>query len=242
MKKPLIEICASDLEIAKGANDIGADRIEICHDLSVGGVTPSHEVIKACSQLDILTRVLIRPRAGDFVYSDDEIDQMFEDIEFCRQLKVEGLVIGALNENASLEINVLTEFRSIAGDLQLIFHRGIDHCLEFNKMKKIIDIGFDGVLSSGSVNDVNDGVHELGMLQNEFGSTLEIVAGGGVSEKNIGALLNVGIGSIHFSCQKLATKGSLSKNHNSSDPSSIKHIFDMEKWEGISNKIQSIGY
>ena len=240
MKSPLIEICASNFAIAEGAEKVGVERIEICKDLFNGGITPAHSVIEKCAALNLKTRVLIRPRAGDFMYSEKEIGQMIEDINFCRQKKVEGIVIGALIDSASLDLNVLSEFRSAAGNLQLIFHRGIDHCLEFNKIKKIIDVGFDGVLSSGSVNDVNDGVQELAMLQSEFGSTIEIVAGGGVNEKNIESLLKVGLQSIHFSCQKLATSGSLSKVPDKSDASSIKHIFDLEKWEGISNTIRSI--
>ncbi|NND76649.1 MAG: copper homeostasis protein CutC [Flavobacteriales bacterium] len=235
-----IEICASSMGVAKAAYKIGADRIEICHDLSVGGVTPSYETLEVCSQLDIPTRVLIRPRSGDFVYSEKEVEQMLSDIQECKELDLEGIVIGALLNDGTLDIPALKKFRHASSGLKLIFHRGIDHCEDEGKFERIIDLGFDGILSSGSIENVRLGMDALQRSQDKYGDDLEIVAGGGVSATNVNDLLQIGIPSIHFSCQKLGTETSLSFNEYANESSGNKHIFDMEKWQLISNLIRSL--
>lgn len=240
MKKPIIEICASSFEIARVADIVGADRIEICHDLSVGGLTPSYENIRKCAQLDLATRVLIRPRAGDFCFAEKEKDQMLMDIEKCREYGVEGIVTGALESDGSLDIPTLQDFKKTASDLKLIFHRGIDLCTDKDALNKIVDLGFHGILTSGSSINVDEGMNTIEKHVKRFGDRLEIVAGGGVSSENVKDLLSIGIHEIHFSCQKLATKDPSTLNEGRDDPSHRSHTFDVEKWRHITKEINSI--
>ena len=120
----IFEVCASSFESAKNAQIAGAQRIELCSELGVGGITPSYGLItKVMEELSILNCVLIRPRSGDFTYSDEEFDIMLRDIKFCKELDCEGVVTGVLHKDGEIDIERTKRLMEAAGSMDFIYHR-----------------------------------------------------------------------------------------------------------------------
>ena len=126
-----IEVCCSSLYEAREAEAGGAIRIELCGAIACGGVTPSSGVIRSIVEagLNLDINVLIRPREGGFCYSDEEVDVMCRDIEFCREVGVNGVVIGALTQSGEVDIEACRKMIQAAGDMSVTFHRAFDVCV-----------------------------------------------------------------------------------------------------------------
>ena len=191
----LIEICSENIEIALKAQEKGAIRVELCNNLSIGGITPSYEEIEqARSQLNIGLNVLIRPRGGDFCYSAAEISRILKDIEFCGSLITEegkvmdGVVIGALARDRSIEYGACSEMFAAACQygLSTTFHRAIDRSRDiFKALEKVIDLGADRVLTSGGAKSAFEGRDTIAqMVQMSVGSGTLIMAGAGITPEN----------------------------------------------------------
>ena len=196
-----LEVCANSVTSALVAAEAGAHRIELCSALELGGLTPSHATLEQMAeQLQIPARVLIRPRPGHFTYSESELRTMVRDIEFVRSLGVEGVVIGALNHDLTLDKQTLSKMIEAGGGMALTFHRAIDwvpHPVEV--IEELIGLGFDTILSSGQAQRAIDGLDTLEGWQQEFGERLDFMPGAGVAPEQIAKFREAGFGWVHAS-------------------------------------------
>jgi copper homeostasis protein len=200
-----IEVCANSYESAMNAQKAGADRIELCSELAVGGITPSHGlIIKVLEELSIYVNVLIRPRSGDFTFSKAEFEVMKKDIQFCKDLDCNGIVSGVLNDDGTVDIKRTKELIDLAKPLSFTFHRAFDWVKSpLTEIEKLIEIGVDRVLTSGQETTAIKGIHLLTKLQNEANNKLVILPGGGINSSNALEFKKAGFKEIHFSATKL---------------------------------------
>jgi len=189
--KYILEVACFNLESCLLAQQSGADRIEFCADYSVGGVTPNyHDILKAREIIQIPLHVIIRPRGGDFNYSQNEIDVMKKDIEFCKANNINGVVFGMLTNDKKINKLVNKELVNIAGSMSSTFHRAIDECTDIDKaMNDLISLGFKRVLTSGGKSNASEGMEVIKEFQNTFGEKIIIIPGGGIRHSNLQKLL-----------------------------------------------------
>ncbi len=202
-----IEICANSLQSAINAQKAGADRVELCDNLFEGGTTPSAATILLTRKyLDIGLFVLIRPRGGDFCYNEQEIELMLADIQFAKEAGVDGVVIGALQSDGTINMEANRELIEAAKPMQTTFHRAFDVCREpFEAIEQIIDLGFDRILTSGQRQTAIEGVDLIQKLVEQAGSRITILAGAGINAQNIAALQKkTKAKEFHFSAKKLS--------------------------------------
>ena len=183
-----VEVCCSSLSEVREAVAGGARRVELCAAITCGGVTPSHATIKCITEaaLDIDINVLIRPREGGFNYSDEEVDVMCHDIEFCRRMGVHGVVIGALTRDGEIDIEACRRMVEAAGDLSITFHRAFDVCVEpLLALEQIIALGCDRLLTSGQKPSAEQGAERIAELISHAAGRIIIMPGAGITPKNI---------------------------------------------------------
>lgn len=198
----LLEICANSVQSAVHAQLGGADRIELCTDLSVGGVTPSEQVLQAVKRkVNIPVFVLVRARGGAFVYSPAEVEKMTESILLCKSLGYEGVVIGALTESHALDIGTMQKWVEAADGMSVTFHRAFDELSNaFEALESLQELGVSRILTSGLASNAVSGLKTLRRLVRNAGNDLVIMPGGGVRPDNIEILLHTGAREFHSSC------------------------------------------
>lgn len=195
------EICAVNIQSARAAQAAGGHRIELCSALDTGGVTPSPGLIRhAVGQLDIPVNVLIRPREGDFCFSDAEMDIMLDDIRYCREAGANGVVVGALDTSGHLDLHALAAFKSAAGNMELVCHRAFDFTSDpFAALEQLIALGFDRVLSSGQADSAYKGRFTLGKLVGYAEGRISVMPGSGIDASNIAEIVReTGASDFHF--------------------------------------------
>lgn len=200
-----LEICTPSFTSALEAQAGGADRIELCQNLELGGTTPSFAVIKLTREaLTIPVAVLIRPRGGDFIYSPDEQLVMEKDIELCRQLGVEAVVVGALTAHGTLDENLCRRFADWAYPMDVVFHRAIDTCLDpLQALHQLIDWGYQRILTSGQAQQAPQGRILIKTLIQEAAGRITIMAGGGLSADNLADFVEyTQVTDVHLSAKK----------------------------------------
>ena len=182
-----IEIACFNLESALIAQKAGAERVELCADMSVGGTTPTIEIIKqAREHLTIDLYVMIRPRGGNFVYSDIEFQQMKSEIETIKKLRVNGFVFGILNEDKSINFEQNKALVELAKPFPCTFHRAFDEVLDYQQaLEDVISCGFLTILTSGTFPNVMEGKEVLKQLVIQANNRIEIMPGGGLRSTNI---------------------------------------------------------
>lgn len=182
-----LEIACFNLESALIAQQNGADRVELCDEITLGGTTPKFEIIQqAKAQITIDLFIMIRPRGGDFVYSDAEFQQMKEDIQTIKKLNVGGFVFGILNSDNSVNIAQNSELVQLANPIPCSFHRAFDAVSNpFQALEEIIDCGFQTILTSGNAPDVNKGMYQLELLVQKANNRITIMPGGGLRSSNL---------------------------------------------------------
>jgi len=187
LSNKLLEIACFNIESCLLAQKAGADRIEFCADYSVGGITPNRaDILKAKELLHIPLHVIIRPRGGNFDYSIAEIETMKNDIQFCQQHHINGVVFGVLTQNKKVDKYINKELFELAGNMSTTFHRAIDECVNLTEaMNDIVSIGFTRVLTSGGKSSALEGVTILKDCQSIFGKNIIIIPGGGIRSNNI---------------------------------------------------------
>lgn len=197
----ILEICANSYQSAKNARDAGAHRIELCQELSVGGITPSYGLLKkVVREIDIPVFVLIRPRCGNFVYSDDEFQVMKTDIQLCKDLGCKGIVSGVLNSDKTIDIKRTKELVELSKPLGFTFHRAFDEVRNPKEaLKELMDLGMERVLTSGQKATAEEGLELFKELQSIAENKLTIIAGGGVSAKNVMLFKEAGLTEVHAS-------------------------------------------
>ena len=185
-----LEIACFNLESALIAQKAGADRVELCADLSVGGTTPAIEIIQqACENLTIDLYVMIRPRGGNFVYSEAELKQMKSEIETIKKLGVNGFVFGILNEDKTINIEQNIALVELAKPFPCTFHRAFDEVLDYKQaLEEVISCGFSTILTSGTSPNVMEGKEVLQQLVIQANNRIEIMPGGGLRSTNISEL------------------------------------------------------
>jgi copper homeostasis protein len=221
--KYLIEIATSDFLTTKSAVEGGADRIELCANLAEGGTTPSYAHIKKCREaFEIALFPIIRPRGGDFLYTKDEFEIMKNDIKLCKELGCEGIVIGLLNMDGTIDMTRTSELIKLAYPLEVTFHRAFDRCKDpFIALEELIEIGCQRILTSGQEPSVasqesivNSIAFELiSELNKKADDRIIIMPGSGVRKDNI-KILAEKTGCIEFhSSLRGKTKSSMQFIH-----------------------------
>ncbi|MFZ6745310.1 copper homeostasis protein CutC [Undibacterium sp. JH2W] len=202
----ILEIAANSIESALAAEAGGADRIELCDHLEQGGTTPSHGTIAiARERLRIPIHVLIRPRTGDFMYTEAEREVMLYDIEHCARLGCDAVVVGALNAEARVDTEFCRAMCAAAGKMSLTFHRAFDLCAAPEQsLEEIIALGFARILSSGLADSAEAGQMQLARLVGLADKRISIMAGAGIRPENIAALVAAsGVTEVHASASGL---------------------------------------
>lgn len=186
----LIEIATADLETTRQAVAGGADRIELCANLGDGGTTPAYGTLRVCrAAFELPIFPIIRPRAGDFLYTADEFQTMRYDIELVKSLGFDGVVIGLLLPDGQIDLPRTEVLRELAYPMEVTFHRAFDRCLDPEKaLEQLISIGIDRVLSSGQAWTAPEGIDLLTVLQKQANGRIVIMPGSGVRPDNIQAL------------------------------------------------------
>jgi copper homeostasis protein len=196
----LVEAAVETLEEALAAKRAGADRIELCANLGVGGTTPSAGLIASVvQQVNHPVFVMIRPRGGDFVYAADEIDAMIEDIDRARPLGIAGIVTGALRSDGSVDVDSMRRLMSPAAGLPVTFHRAFDVVANRTEaLEQVIDLGASRVLTSGGAATALDGAVAIAMLVDQAGERVSIIAGGTIRDHNVrDVIARTGVREVH---------------------------------------------
>jgi len=208
----IVEICANSFESAVAAQRGGADRIELCTQLAVGGLTPSRHLIKkVVSKLSIPIHVLIRPRKGDFCYSKEELNIMKTDIEFCKNIGCSGVVSGVLESNLTINLIATQQLIETANGIDFTFHRAFD-CVKdpLVALENLIDLKIKRVLSSGLKPSAIEGISLLSEMNKIANQQIEIMPGSGINLDNVLQFKNKGFTSIHLSATQQPEKKSAS--------------------------------
>lgn len=187
MKKNQLEIACFNYESAIIAQENGADRIELCDNMQLGGTTPNTILtVRVREKLTIKMHVIIRPRGGDFVYTDDEFVEMKQDIKQFKKLGVDGFVFGILKPNGSVNKRRNRALVNLAYPLPCTFHRAFDVVADVKQsLKDVIDCGFKTILTSGQGSNVEEGISILVKIQKLAKDKIEIMPGGGLRSTNI---------------------------------------------------------
>jgi copper homeostasis protein len=183
----VLEICVDSVESAVAAESGGAQRVELCGALTEGGLTPSLGLIRAVrSRIGIGVHVMIRPRAGDFLYSKDDFAVMRDDIAHVAQCGVEGVVLGLLTIDADVDVERTRELVELARPMEVTFHRAIDMARNIDSaLEDVIRTGADRVLTSGAEPSAMQGRHRIRELVRASNGRIRVMAGGGVRAENV---------------------------------------------------------
>ena len=197
----LLEVCVDDIAGLETAVEGGADRIELCSALALGGLTPSHGLMEVAATFDIPSNAMIRPRAGDFVYSAEEIDIMLTDIEAARSTGLAGVVLGASLPDGRLDRFVLETLAKAAAGLDMTLHRAFDLVPDIPEALEIaIKLGFSRILTSGGQRTAIEGRKGLVQAIASARGRISIMPGSGISAENASEFLALGVAELHASC------------------------------------------
>ena len=182
----IIEVCAESYEHALKAEKAGADRIELCKDLHLDGLTPDYESAKkTIDSLNIPVYILIRPREGDFIYSNEEFELMKRDIIKFKEMGCKGIVSGVLNDDNSIDIERTKELVELSRPLEFTFHRAFDLVSDpFEEIENLIEIGVTRILTSGQKHKAIEGLELLEEFKNISKNRILIMPGSGISNMN----------------------------------------------------------
>jgi len=199
-----IEICANSVTSCIEAQKGGAYRVELCAAIPEGGTTPSYgDMVLARELLSIKLNVIIRPRSGDFLYSDLEQKIMLKDIEVARKLGIDGVVIGCLTPQGDVDMVRNRELIEAAGEMSVTFHRAFDMCRDpFESLEKIIELGCSHILTSGQQPKAEQGIPLLKKLVQQADNRIVIMPGSGITDQNIAKIaLETGAHELHLSAR-----------------------------------------
>ena len=187
--KPFVlEACVETIQQGLLAEKNHADRIELCQRLDLGGITPDYDSIRiAVNQIKIPVKIMIRPRGGDFIYSDSEVDRMRSDIKYCKSIGVEGVVLGALNKSGEVDDRLTQMFAKLAIPMKVTFHKAIDSVSNFMSSLKTLSTieNIDSVLTSGTKENALAGKEYIKLALEEFSGELNIIAAGSITNTNL---------------------------------------------------------
>ena len=211
MLENIIECCANSIKSALTAIQAGANRIELCANLEEGGITPKFkDIIKLREFTKVNLHILILPNPNKFIYNQSEFNKIINDIKRCKEIGCNGIVIGALNQDYSINIKQTKKMVKTARPMKVTFHRSFDVA---NKLKEniedVIACGCDYLLTSGQAPSVEQGIENLKTIIKLSNHRIKVLAGGGVNHKNIKFLYEIGIREFHLSGTKRNNEGVL---------------------------------
>lgn len=214
----MVEVCANGVESCLAAQEGGADRVELCAGIPEGGTTPSYGEIMVARRVLTTTRlhVIIRPRGGDFLYSDLEVERMAADITVCRELGADGVVFGCLRADGTIDVERNRYLMDCASGMSVTMHRAFDRTADpALALEQVIDLGFDRILTSGQQPQAIQGVDLLAKLNRQAAGRITLMAGSGVNEQNIRTIRDVtGLHEFHFSGRESRPSGMQYVNPN----------------------------
>nr|WP_321456073.1 copper homeostasis protein CutC [uncultured Cohaesibacter sp.] len=228
---PLLEVCVDNVSGLQSAIKAGADRIELCSSLATGGLTPSQGFMSFAAQTSpIPVFALIRPRAGDFLFAEQEITLMQRDIETAREAGLAGVVIGASLSDGRLDIEALKALMLAAKPLDVTLHRAFDIVPDlYEAMEQAASLGIKRILTSGGASSASKGQEVLQELIGKAPKELIIMPGGGINPDNVLSLLQTGAKEIHASCSspkkalgKINELGFALPSDRQTDPEKVK--------------------
>lgn len=192
-KKIIKEACVGSFSEAKAMLEAGANRIELCENLSEGGTTPSYGTIKEClKRLSVPILVMIRPRGGNFIYSSEEIEIIKNDILLCKDLGVSGVVLGVLNTQNEIDIPLLKSLINLASPMEVTFHKAIDDVEDpLSSLDILINLGVSKVLSSGKSETAIQGASLLNKMIEKAQDKISIVVAGKVTKDNLEEIISL---------------------------------------------------
>ena len=242
----IIEISAYSTEWAIAAAKAGASRIELCDNISEGGTTPSYGIIKqTLMRLKIPLVVLIRPRGGNFVYTDSEFESMKDDISMLKETDAKGVVFGLLNRNGSVDLQRNKELVELARPMEVCFHRAFDLTVDPEKsLNDLIEIGFDRILTSGQKIKAIDGVDLISRLNEIADGRITIMPGGGIDSFNIGNIARkTGAREFHLSAKRVDWEEPLNNQGEISFSAPGTRLFkiDVQKLRDVKEKMREFG-
>ncbi|XP_034632056.1 copper homeostasis protein cutC homolog isoform X1 [Trachemys scripta elegans] len=214
----LMEVCVDSVESAVNAERGGAGRIELCAGLMEGGTTPSMagllQVVKQCVRVPVF--VMIRPRGGDFLYSDRDLEVMKADTRLAKLHGADGLVFGALTEDGRIDTELCTALLAVCRPLPVTFHRAFDMVHDpLVALETLVSLGFERVLTSGCDSSALEGLPLIKRLTEQAKGRIVVVPGGGITERNLQRILE-GSGAPEFHCSARSARDSGMKFRNSS--------------------------
>ena len=200
----VLEVCIDSIASAQAAETGGAQRVELCDNLVEGGTTPSLGMLQqvlALTTPKVMT--MIRPRGGDFLYSDDEFEVMKANLAMAKEVGTHGLVFGILKSNGKIDVERNARLMELAGDTPVTFHRAFDMTDDpFEALETLIELGISRVLTSGHAANVTAGMDLIGKLVRQAGDRIIILPGGGIHEENITSLIHqTGVSECHASAK-----------------------------------------
>ena len=203
------ELCAYSVEACRVAQHLGVDRVELCASPAEGGVTPSYATIERVSKIEGLgLSVMIRPRGGDFLYSDEEFQTMLQDIEYARRAGATGVVFGILTADGRVDIERTRQLVEASHGMETTFHRAVDMTADYEQaVEDVIATGCTRILTSGGYDKAIDGIENIARGVERAAGRIEIMAGSGVVASNAEALAAVGVDALHFSAKRMILGG-----------------------------------
>ena len=208
------ELCAYSVEACRVAARLGVNRVELCASPAEGGVTPSLATIEQVAAIEGLDlSVMIRPRGGDFLYSDEEFSTMLRDIEHARTAGATGVVFGILTADGKVDVERTRQLVEASKGMETTFHRAVDMTEDYEAaVEAVIEAGCDRILTSGGYDKAIDGIDNVRRAVEIARDRIEIMAGSGVVAANAEALKNVGVDALHFSAKKMVVGGMQYRN------------------------------
>jgi copper homeostasis protein len=198
-----LEICVDLLESAVIAEKGGADRIELCADLQLGGTTPTGGLMKtARKHLDIDIYAMIRPRSGDFLYTELEFETMKADIELAKEMGMDGVVFGILDEDGNIDKARMQELIELAAPMKVTVHRAFDVSNDlFKSLETLVELGVERILTSAGGLKVTDNLPLLNKIVKKADHRIKIMAGSGVTAENAQEVIQTGVDEVHLSAK-----------------------------------------
>jgi len=211
-----LEICVDNVESAIVAQLAGADRVELCDNLIEGGTTPGYgTIVSARKNLNIGLNVIIRPRGGDFLYTDLEYDILRRDIDICGECGVDGIVIGILRSGGTIDVERTAKLIELARPMSATFHRAFDMCTDpLIGLEDVIASGANRLLTSGQKDKVLEGAELIRQLVGQAGDRIIIMPGSGINESNIAGIARVtGANEFHLTGRKVIDSEMIFRKH-----------------------------
>lgn len=232
-----LEVCVDSIEGALTAVHGGADRIELCSALALGGLTPSVGLIKAAAQLPVPCMAMIRPKAGNFRFDKADIDIMLADIDAVRSAGLAGVVLGAQADHGGLDLDMLQQLTQHTSGLSCTLHRVVDVLIDpLQGVEDAIALGFERVLTSGGCASATDGRQTIAAMHRRAGGAISIMPGSGLNAGNVHQVLEAGVHEVHASCSVVqiqqhglpASEGDLSAGTCETSVTSLQKVSDLK--------------